>query len=135
MTYKHVKCPEYIKTDPSTGSLKSVQCKLCGVVIADTVDRIVGYETSRGGQLVKVVRRQFTRFANYCEIKVAFEGTLYSHITHGCRGCLAAHMSPAVLSELHTTDQDIDPDGYTEREKEMNPSGVAVLRLDQSGIV
>ena len=132
--YTHVKCPNFIQKDAS-GVLKSIQCKLCGIVIADTIDRIRGYEQTRGGQLIKVVQRQLTRFANYREIKIAFEDPNYFHITHGCDKCLTLNLSLAKLQELHMADQEESPDGFTAREQAQIPIGVAVLREDQSGIV
>lgn len=135
MNYKYVKCPNFITQDSSTGAMKALQCKLCGVVIADTVDRTVGFERTRGGQLIKVVRRQMTRFGNYCEIKIAFADPNYFHVTHGCRGCMHMGLHPSILAEIHAADQEVSPDGYTAKEKAQTPVGVVALQSDQSGIV
>lgn len=135
MTYRFVKCHKFATKDPSTGVLRSLQCKLCGTVIGDVVEKAVGYENSRGGQLVKVVTRQFMRFSNYTEIKIAFEDPLYYHVTNGCDKCLHMHLPVNVLAELHAADQEDSPDGYTDREKAQVPLAVMVLRHDQSGIV
>lgn len=134
INYQHVKCPNFIRKD-AVGGIKSIQCKLCGVTIADTVDRARGYERTKGGQLVKIIQRQLTRFSNYCEIKIMFNDPGYFHVTHGCRGCLHMNLSPDVLSELHAADQEESPDGFTDRERAQVTVGVLVLSTDQSGIV
>jgi|SRR5262245_35642540 len=134
MIYEHVKCPNFVVKNPN-GSVRSLQCKLCGIVIADTVDRIRGYERTRSGQLVKVVERQLTRFTNYREIKIAFDDPLYYHVTHGCADCFHIHLEPDVLAELHAADQAESPDGFTAREMSKTPIGVSVLQVDQTGIV
>ena len=132
--YRYVKCPSFV-TKNEVGVIKSLQCKLCGVTIADTIERTRGYEKSPGGQLIKVVQRQLTRFANYREIKIAFENPGYFHVTNGCAGCFKLDMPVAVLTELHAADQEESPDGYTVRERAQVPTGVIVLQEDQSGIV
>lgn len=114
--------------------VQSIQCKMCGTVIADTVDRVRGYERTKSGQLIKVVQRQFTRFSNYREIKIAFENPLYFHVTHGCSDCMSMTLTSAHLAELHAADQEDSPDGYTERERVQVPTFVLVLKEDQSGI-
>lgn len=134
MIYQFVKCPNFVHLD-ANGSVQSLQCKLCGAVIADTVDREVGMEMSRGGQLIKIVRRQLMRFDNYCEIKIAFDDPLYFHVTHGCNKCLSINMPLNVLAEMHAVDQAESPDGYTDRERSKTPVGVIVFKTDQSGIV
>lgn len=135
MSYQFVRCPNFIQKDPSTGALVAIQCKLCGSVIADTIERTVGYEKSASGQLIKVVQRQLTRFSNYTEIKIAFEDPGYFHVTHGCAKCLSMNLSVPVLTELHAADQGESPDGFTPREQLQVPTSVLVLRKDQSGIV
>jgi hypothetical protein len=132
--YKYVQCPNFI-VKGARGVPKSIQCKLCGTVIADTVDIVRGYEKSKGGQTIKVVQRQLTYNANYREIKIAFEDPNYFHVTHGCDKCLSLDLPMAVLVELHAADQEESPDGFTERERAQVPVGVVVLQTDQSGIV
>jgi hypothetical protein len=133
MTYHYVKCPNFIRKD-SLGNIEAVLCKICGTVIADTVDKTVGFEKTRGGQVIKVVRRQLTRFSNYCEIKIEFDDPSYFHVTHGCQSCLHIGLGADVLAELHQADQEESPDGFTDRERAKAPVKVAILQLDQSGI-
>lgn len=133
MIYQYVKCPTFIRKD-AFGAVQSIQCKTCGAVIADTIDRVKGYEMTKGGQLVKVVQRQLTRFANYREIKIAFENPRYFHVTHGCSDCMSMTLTPPQLIELFVADQEESSDGYTERERAQVPVGVVVLQEDQSGI-
>lgn len=126
MSYVHVKCPEYAKYD-AINVLQSLQCKLCGAVIADTADRIVRYEMSRGGERIKVIKRQFTRLSNYREIKIAFDDPLYFHVTHGCSGCMGMSLPADVLAEMHRADQEHSPDGYTDRERSKTPTHVVAV--------
>lgn len=133
MTYQHVKCENFVRK--ANGIIQSVQCKLCGVTIADTVERTVRYERTRGGQTLKVVERKLVRFSNYREIKIAFENPNYFHVTHGCANCLSLNMPPAKLAEMHAVDQAESPDGFTAREAAQVPTHVVVLQEDQSGIV
>lgn len=131
--YTYVKCPSFVTRD-EFGGLKTLQCKLCGSVIADVIERALRYEKSPGGQLVKVVQRQFTRLSNYREMKIAFEDPTYFHVTHGCAACLRPDLEVAILQELHAADQEESPDGYTDRERAQVPVGILVLQADQSGI-
>lgn len=135
MTYQHIKCPDFIRKDPSTGEILEIMCKMCGTVIAAKVERIIRYETNRQGERVKVISQVFSRRANYVEMKIGFEGDdEYYHITHGCNKCLTTNMSPAILAELHQADQEESPDGYTKRERSRVPTEVLTLKLDGGGI-
>jgi hypothetical protein len=134
MTYGLISCPDHIKRD-ARGVLQSMQCKVCGAVIADTCDRLVGYEITKSGERVKVITRNFTRLDNFTEIKIAFEDPKYSHITHGCNKCLSLDMSPALLAELHQADQEDSPDGYTDRERAQVPVKVVAISHNQGGLV
>lgn len=132
MTYQYVQCPNFVRKAPS-GALEALQCKLCGAVIADTIERVTGYEVDRGGNRVKIVNRQFTRFANFTEIKILFnDGSM--HVTTGCSKCLNLNLRPAVLDEMHQADQEESPDGYTDRERARRAVHVTTVRVDQSGI-
>jgi len=130
--YKFVKAPTFVRKDEQ-GTLRELMCKMCGTVIAGFTERIVGYEMDRAGNKVKVVSRQFTRFHNYTELKIAFSDGSF-HVTNGCSACLSMSLPPAALDELHRADQEESPDGYTERERERaDPTAVAV-RHDAGGI-
>lgn len=134
--YKYVKCPDFVRRDPSTGEILEIMCKICGTVIAGTTERIIRYETNRQGERVKVVSHRFSRHSNYTEIKIGFEGDDdYAHITHGCSKCLITNLPVPVLSELHQADQMMSPDGYTERERSRIPTKVITLRADGGGIL
>ena len=122
---KHVKCPAFVTA--VNGIVQSVQCKVCGVVIADTVERTLRYEQGRSGERTRVVNQQFTRLANYREIKIVFEDPTYFHVTNGCNKCLSMSMDIAILAEMHEADQLESPDGYTERERAQKPIGVVTL--------
>lgn len=132
--YRFLQCPSFIRKD-GQGRIVSMQCKICGNVIADTQEVILRHERTPAGQIVKVVQRQFVRLGNYREIKIGFENPRYFHITHGCSDCLKMNMPIEVLAELHAADQAESPDGYTRRERAQVPTGVLILCEDQSGIV
>lgn len=108
--------------------MEAISCKLCGTVIAERMERPIGYEIGRSGQTVKVVAREFVRFPIYTEIKIAFDDGSY-HVTHGCSNCIVSALPPAVLAELHQADQEESPDGYTEREKARYPVGIVFLKI------
>jgi hypothetical protein len=129
---KYVKCPDYVTKNEYTGAIEALQCKICGTTIADTVERIIGYEMTRGGQRIKVVNRQFTRLPNYREVKIEFDDSS-NHVTNGCDKCLSMNLHPSVLAELHEADQLESPDGYTDRERARYPVGVITI-AEQSGI-
>lgn len=131
--YIHVKCPKFIRRDPTTGAMQAIQCKMCGDVIADTVERTVAFEMDRAGNKVKVVNRKFTMFPNYTEAKIIFhDGTF--HVTHGCRRCMTLELNTDALDEIHRADQEDSPDGYTEAERNRSAVAVTVVRHDQAGI-
>jgi hypothetical protein len=120
--YKHIKCPKFIRK-AETGEMDAISCKICGTVIAERMERPIGFETDRAGNRIKVVAREFVYVPNYMEIRIAFDDGSH-HITHGCSACLTANLTPEVLEELHVADQIDSPDGFTQRERDRKPIGV-----------
>lgn len=136
MTYQYVKCPNYVRTNPDTGEILEIMCKICGTVIAAKIERILRFEVTRQGERVKVVSETFSRMSNYVEIKIGFEGDdEYTHITHGCDKCMTLTLSSAALAELHQADQEKSPDGYTDRERSRVPTQVIALKADGGGML
>jgi hypothetical protein len=133
MTYKHVKCRGYIKR--KDGKVHSIQCKMCGATIADTVERTIGFEVNRRGERIRVVNRQLTYLPNYREIKIEFDDGS-SHVTNGCANCLSEKLHPSILDEMHHADRTLASDeGYRKSDKERLAVGVVAVQSDQSGLV
>jgi hypothetical protein len=130
--HKHVVAPKFIRR-AETGEMDSIVCKLCGTVIAERMERPIGYETDRAGNRVKVVAREFVRYPLYTEIKIAMDDGSW-HVTHGCSNCLHDHLPLDVLQELHEADQEESPDGFTKREKDRRPVGVTGLKKGGEGV-
>ena len=133
MTFQFVKCRRYVRKN-EVGELLSLQCRRCGDIIADTVDRPVGYEVNRRGERLKIVRRQLTRGPNYAEIKILFDDGSY-HVANGCKRCFKIDLLPAVLDEIHEADWVESPEAYIGRQRKRKAVRVIALRTDQSGIV
>jgi hypothetical protein len=133
MTYRRIQASSYVKRDPGTGAVVSLQCKVCGDTIADTQDRTTAYEVTRSGERVKVVKRQYVHFANYTEAKIEFTDGSF-HITNGCDKCLTAHMSLAVVKEMYRADQEDSPDGYTDIEQAREPARIVRVVRGTEGI-
>jgi hypothetical protein len=125
--YKHVVCPQFVRRVEGSAEMQSLSCKLCGSVIAEKLERPLGYEVDRQGNKTKVVTREFVRYPIYTEMRILFDNGS-DHVTHGCANCMTVTLPPEVLDELHRADQEESPDGYTELEKQRYPIGVVHVK-------
>lgn len=132
--YQYVMCPSFIRRDPHSSETEAISCKICGTVIAEKMERIVGYEMDRAGNRTKVISRQFVYLPTYTEIKITFDDGS-NHVTNGCSICMHDKLRPEVLEEIHRADQEQSPDGYTERERQRHPIGVVGIVKGGGGIV
>lgn len=132
--YRFVMCPNYVRKDPNSSETEAISCKICGTVIAEKMERTIGYETDRAGNRIRVVARQFVYLPTYTEIKIVFEDGS-DHVTNGCSNCMHDQLKPEVLDEIHRADQEQSPDGYTERERNRHSVGVIGVVKGGGGIV
>jgi hypothetical protein len=130
--WQYITCPNFVRKD-SAGDLEGISCKICGTVIAERMERPVGYEVSRTGETVKVVTREFVRFPSYSEIKIALDSGGF-HVTHICSTCAQKPLTPDTLLEVYRADQEESPDGYTDREREVRPVGVVQVLIGGKAI-
>lgn len=90
--------PDFISYGPR-GEVKTIYCKVCGVVIASTQMRPVGPLPNAP----KVPR--FTRHSNYGEIKIKFADDS-QHVTHGCKSCITSGLDSQTLFDMYQADMD-----------------------------
>jgi len=101
---KFVKYPNFTRFGPM-GDLQEIICKVCGVTIAGTTERVVNTTRNPGGSQVQKAVVQFVRFHNYAELKISFtDGS--AHMTNGCSKCLHPNLTPTQLDELQQADME-----------------------------
>jgi hypothetical protein len=86
------------------GELRTLYCKLCGVVIGENQQRTIGFRTLPNGQKVERVLEGFLRNHLYMEIKIVFDDGS-AHVTNGCKNCLTGDLGGEILAQLTSTDE------------------------------
>lgn len=113
--------PNFVTYSP-TGVVLALDCKICGVQIANTVPRL-------GPVPGAVPRPKFSRNNLYAEIKMSIDDGSF-HVTSGCKDCLNANMPPELLQEIF--EADMEDQGWF---KDAQAIEVVVVDYTAGGIV